>query len=237
MERRPLAVDAGALLAALTARDEGLVGTYVDLRDGELLRLYDPAVVGRTNDAVEARIDADPDRFARVPLFTREYRLMAEFVDTVEDDDLARLLDTALSGRGAFRRFDAVLAGWPADHRRWERFREDALARWAVGWLRSVGVEPRWERAVPPEETPEAPLLLRIALLGDPGTDPNGIVRILNAETEPEAQRIFVRLARELAELWREPFRVSALRNQTRFSRGGVELRRDGNQVAITLHR
>ena len=111
MERRPLNVDAGALLAALTARDEGLVGTYVDLREGALLRLYDPAVVGRTNDALEARIDSDPDRYAKVPLFTRDFRLMAEFVDTVDDDDLARLLDTALSGRGAFRRFEAVLAG------------------------------------------------------------------------------------------------------------------------------
>lgn len=237
MERRPLDIDAGALLAALTARDEGLVGTYLDLAEGGLVRLYDPAVVGRTNDAVEARIDAEPDRYAKVPLFTRDFRLMAEFVDTVEDDDLARLLDTALSGRGAFARFDAVLAGWPLERSHWAQFREQALERWAVGWLRSVGVEPRWDRPVPPEEAPEAPWLLRIALLGRPGPGSDGLVRCLDAETEAEAQRTFVRLARELSELWREPFRRSALNHQNRFARGGVELRRDGTTVAITLRR
>jgi hypothetical protein len=101
MERRPLNVDPVALLAALTARDEGLVGTYVDLEDGALLRLYDPAIVGRSNDDVEQRLDDEPHRYARVPLFSREYRLLTEFVDTVEDDDLARLLDAALGGREA----------------------------------------------------------------------------------------------------------------------------------------
>ena len=237
MERRLLDIDAGALLAALTARDEGLVGTYLDLAEGRLVRLYDPAVVGRTNDAVEARIDADPDRYAKVPLFTRDFRLMAEFVDTVEDDDLARLLDTALTGRGAFARFDAVLAGWSSEQAHWARFREQALVRWAVGWLRSVGVEPRWDRPVPPEEAPEAPWLLRIALLGRPGPDPEAAVRTLEAETEAEAHRVFVRLARELSELWREPFLRGALRNQNRFARGGVELRREGTTVAITLRR
>src|SRR4051812_25926599 len=131
MERRSLRIDDRALLAALTARDEGLVGTYVDLEDGALLRVYDRAVVGRTNDVLEQRIDEEPDRYAKVPLYSREYRLMAEFVDTVEDDDLARLLDAALGGRNAFRRFDAVLDGWPQERVRWEQFRENALARWA----------------------------------------------------------------------------------------------------------
>ena len=235
MERRPLDIDASALLASLTARDEGLVGTYLDLVEGGLLRLYDPAVVGRNNDAAEALIDRDPDRWARVPLFTRDFRLMAEFVDTVDDDDLARLLDAALSGRGAFRRFEAVLAGWPTDRARWEQFHTDALVRWAVGWLRSVGVEPRWDRPVPPEEDPEVPGLLRLAMLGTPGSHGDAVVRSLVTESEAEARRTFVRLARELAELWREPFQTSALRNQDRFARGAVELRRSGTTVTIRL--
>src|SRR5215510_8997604 len=127
MDRRTLRIDDRALLAALTARDEGLVGTYLDLEDGALLRLYDRAVVGRSNDPLEQRIDEEPDRYAKVPLYAREFRLMAEFVDSVEDDDLARLLDAALGGRNAFRRFDAVLDGWPTEQARWASFREDAL--------------------------------------------------------------------------------------------------------------
>jgi hypothetical protein len=229
MKRRPLFLpDGRALLAALTARDEGLVGTYLDLQEGGLLRVYDPELVGRSNEAVEDRLDAEPDRYARVPLYTREYRLMAEFIDQV-DDQLARLLDAALAGREAFRRFEAVLAGWPEEQRRWEIFREQALIRWVVTWLRSLGVEPRWDLAVPPEESPDPPWLLRVALReGRAGP------RRVHCDSEKEAVRLFVRLVQELCELWREPVRTRGLRAQIRFSRGGIEVRREGR--VVTLH-
>jgi hypothetical protein len=235
MDRRPLNVDARALLGALTARDEGLVGTYLDLREGTLLPVYDPAVVGRSNAPLEQRIDDDPDRYAKVPLYAREYRLMAEYVDTVEDDDLARLLDAALGGRNAFRRFDAVLDGWPAERARWERFREDALARWAVAWLRSLGVEPRWDRPIPAPDPPHTPSLLTIALRGQASSGPEGIARSLRAGSEAEALALFVRACRELCELEREPFVAGSARRRTRFVRGGVEIRRDGQVVVVTL--
>jgi hypothetical protein len=225
MDRRTLRIDARALLAALTARDEGLLGTHLDLAEGVLLRLYDPAVVGRDNEHVEERIDAEPDRYAKVPLYTREYRLMTEFVDEVEDDDLARLLDTALSGAEAFRRFDAVLRGWPADRARWLAWREDALARWAVAWLRSLGLEPDWDRPVPPEEPDELPALVRVALAGG----------ALEAEDEAAAQALLVKLARELAEIRREPFRARAVRGKDRVVRGPVEIVREGRAVRVRL--
>lgn len=225
MGRRKLRIDARGLLAALTARDEGLLGSHLDLVEGTLLRLYDPAVVGRDNEHVEERIDAEPDRYAKVPLYTREYRLMTEFVDEVEDDDLARLLDTALSGREAFRRFDAVLGAWPTERGRWIAYREDALARWAVAWLRSLGIEPDWDRFVPPEGPDEAPALLRVALAG--GT--------LEAPDEAAAQALVVRIARELAEIRREPFRARSVRGRTWVVRGTVEIRRVGRTVTVTL--
>jgi hypothetical protein len=227
MPRRKLRIDARALLAALTSRDEGLLGTHLDLVEGVLLRLYDPAVVGRDNEQVEERIDAEPDRFAKVPLYTREYRLMTEFVDQVEDDDLARLLDTALSGREAFRRFDAVLGGWPTERARWAAYREDALARWAVAWLRALGLEPDWDRFVPPEEPDDVPALLRVALAGGR----------LEVADEAAAQALVVRLARELAEIRREPFRARGVRGRSRVVRGSVEIRRDGRTVTVAVLR
>lgn len=236
MARRPVPVDAEALIAALTARDEGLVGTYLDLRDGSLLRLFDPAVVGRDNELVEQRIDADPDRYAKVPLYSREYRLMTEFVDTVEDDDLARLLDAALAGNSAFRRFDAVLDGWPAERGQWRAYREAALVRWAAGWLRSLNVEPQWDRRAP-EEPPQTPWLLQVALRGEVADADGEIVRILRTGSESEAQTTFLRLARELCELGQEPFRLRAYRKSTRIARGGLEIRRDGRVVIIALRR
>ncbi|MEQ1506125.1 MAG: UPF0158 family protein [Myxococcota bacterium] len=237
MDRRPLPIDARALIAALTAREDGLVGTYLDLQAGTLLRLVDPAVTGRTNDAIEALLDRDPDRYAKVPLYAREYRLMTEFVDTVDDDDLARLLDVALAGRGAFRRFDAVLASRPGESARWDRYRDDALGRWAVAWLRSLGVEPVWDRPIPAEEPPSAPWLVQVALRGEARDTPTELVRVLRTASEAEATTTFLRLARELCEVSREPFRSAAFRGAQRIARSGVELRRDGPTVTIVVRR
>jgi Uncharacterised protein family (UPF0158) len=226
--RRPLAVDRSSLLAALTTRDEGLLGTYVDLHTGGLLRLYDPAIVGRNNDATEVQLDADPDRFARVPLYAREYRLMTAFVDTVDDDDLARLLDSALAGRSAFRQFDATLAAWPAERARWERYRFDALERMAVGWLRSLDVEPLWASEVT-ESEPEVPALVQVLLHG--AAVPGG--RAVDAGEESAAHLLFIRVCRELCETGQEPFRARHLRHTARFVYGGVEVRRDGTKVTV----
>lgn len=231
-ERRSLRLHGQALLEALVARDEGLLATYVDLTDGTFVRLYDPAVTGRANQAVLEKLDADTDRFAEIPRYTRTYRLMADFVDSVEDDDLARLLDTALSGREAFRQFDAVLAGWPAEQARWTDFRRDALTRWAATWLRSIGIEPEWELEVPPESAAPVPELLRVALHGrqpSPGT------ALYEASDEAEAAWMFRRLARQLCELHHEPFSARQLRGRTRVTRGGVELRLAGTRVYLSV--
>jgi len=236
-DRRPLEVDADVLLRALTARDEGLLGTYLDLATGELLRLVDPAVAGRDNETVEGRLDDEPDRYARVPVYNREYRLMTSFVDTVRDDDLARLLDTALSGREAFRRFEAVLRGWPQDLARWRAFREAAHTRWAAAWLRSIGIEPVWSKKDVPEEVQQAPVLLVLAA-GEQEDSPDGrLVRVLHAGSHDEARALFTRAVRQLCELRAEPFRARALRGATRFAVDGIELEREGRTVRLRLPR
>ncbi len=230
--RRKLRLDGRALLEALVARDEGLLATYVDLEEGGFVRLYDPAVTGRDNERVLALVDADPDRYGEVPPYTRTYRLMAEFVDTVEDDHLARLIDMALSGKEAFRRFDAVLAGWPAEQARWRSFRQDALARWAAAWLRSLGVEPDWELPIPPEAPADVPDILLVALRGAAAAPRT---RTLQVGSEAEARALFQRLARQLCELRAEPFRARRLRGSSRFARGAIELRYAGHEVTLTI--
>lgn len=227
--RRALHIDAPSLLAAAVARDEGLLGTYLDLQRGVLLRVYDPSLAGHSNDATEALLDADPDRYAKVPLYIREYRLMTEFVDRA-DDDLARQLDAALAGREAFRRFEVVLAGWPEEQARWRQFREDALVRWLVGWLHSLEIDPIWDLPVPVDEPFDVPWLLRVALRG--GSDGT---RSIPCEDLAAAKQMFMRLARELCELRREPVLTRTLRNATRFARGGIEIRREGTVVTLAM--
>ncbi|MEN0063413.1 MAG: UPF0158 family protein [Myxococcota bacterium] len=224
-------IDEPVLVAALIARDEGLLATFVDLQTGELVRLFDPAVTGRTNEATWTRIDQEPERYAEVPRYTRQFRLMQDFVDLVEDDDLARLLDTALTGHEAFRKFEVLLAAWPKEQSRWNGYRHDALVRWGVAWLRSLGVEPPWATELPQDSGLDVPELLRVALTapGGPGT------RTLELETPEQAARLFVKLAREVCELRREPFRARRVRGLHRFRRGGIDIVRRDRQVTLTL--
>lgn len=226
---RLLAIDKPVLLAALVARDEGLLATYVDLHTGGLVRLFDPAVTGRANEGTWARIDGEPERYAELPRYTRQFRLMQDFVDLVEDDDLARLLDTALTGHEAFRRFEIVLAAWPHEQSKWVDYRHDALVRWGVAWLRSLGVEPPWAQGLALESAADVPELLDVALRSAGGSG----TRTVELESPAQAVQLFVRLARQLCELRREPFRARGVRQQHRFRRGGIEITRQ--ECTITL--
>jgi hypothetical protein len=69
---------------------------------------FDPQLL----EAVRA-IDGGSERYLPIPdQESREgYRDMEEFIATVRDPRLAELLEVAIAGRGAFRRFKDVLAG------------------------------------------------------------------------------------------------------------------------------
>jgi len=69
-----------------------------------------------------------------------EYNLMVEFAATVRDQHLREMLEVALDGRGAFRRFKNVLARYPKERQRWFEFRDQDLRRRIDAWLEQVGL-------------------------------------------------------------------------------------------------
>src|SRR5689334_24267919 len=76
------------------------------------------------------------------------YRDMAEFVASVHHRRAAELLDRAISGRGAFRRFKDTLFEFPELREQWFRYRDARSRRRAVWWLADAGLI---ERAVAAE--------------------------------------------------------------------------------------
>lgn len=71
------------------------------------------------------------------------YRDMADFVAAVPDRRAADLLDRAITGRGAFRRFKDVLFDFADLREAWFRFRDARATRRALDWLEDAGlVEP-----------------------------------------------------------------------------------------------
>jgi len=66
------------------------------------------------------KIDEESDRYERIPKDDsyQSYADMQDFIATVEDEHLAELLEVAINGKGAFRRFKDVLLGYPEERER-----------------------------------------------------------------------------------------------------------------------
>jgi len=71
-----------------------------------------------------------------------EYDWMVQFAGSVEDSRLGELLEVALDGRGAFRRFKDVLSRWPKERERWYAFRDECLRNAMFEWLAAHEIEP-----------------------------------------------------------------------------------------------
>ena len=114
---------------------------YLDLETGEIL------FVSEDMDDVETvkmknQIEEELGRYELIPKAESYggYRDMQAFIATVEDDHLAELLEVAINGKGAFRRFKDVLLNYPKEREKWFEFRDSRMEERALKWLESIGV-------------------------------------------------------------------------------------------------
>ena len=116
---------------------------YLDLETGEIPLLSDYMDTDEAQK-LEDRLEEEPDRYEAVPKTGSDeaYRDMEEFIGTVEDGHLRQLLEVAIDGRGAFRRFKDVLAGFAEEREEWFHFKEERLMERTREWLEDIGVEP-----------------------------------------------------------------------------------------------
>ncbi len=69
------------------------------------------------------------------------YRDMESFIDTVESAQLQNLLQVAIQGKGAFRRFKDVLLDYPEERTRWFEFKDERLTERVQSWLDDYDIE------------------------------------------------------------------------------------------------
>jgi hypothetical protein len=65
---------------------------------------------------------------------------MQAFIATVENEHLTELLEVAINGKGAFRRFKDVLLSYPEERERWFKFKDDRMEERALKWLDEIDV-------------------------------------------------------------------------------------------------
>jgi hypothetical protein len=95
-----------------------------------------------------AKIEGDAhNRYRMIPKQdSREgYQDMQEYIWSLEDEHLRELLEVAIQGSGAFRRFKDVLYRYPEAQENWFKFRDEREQQRMTDWLESQGIEPEFE--------------------------------------------------------------------------------------------
>lgn len=141
-EKRKLKLDLEIICAAM--EDNSLESRYfLDLETGEVLYLSEYMDTQEAEELTD-RMDAEMGRYEEIEKVgsSEAYRDMEDFIATVEDERLAELLEVAIDGKGAFRRFKDVLLRFPEERERWFRFKDARFRERALEWLEEIGVEP-----------------------------------------------------------------------------------------------
>src|SRR3972149_4098815 len=139
-KKKALKIDLDELCSAMT--DSSYEHEYyLDLETGEILFIsdyMDDEETGKLKDQVEE----DSDRYERIPEAESHegYEDMVDFIATVKDERLVELLEVAINGKGAFRRFKDVLLNYPEERESWFQFKDDRIEEKALEWLDDIDV-------------------------------------------------------------------------------------------------
>ena len=123
--------------------------------------------LGDQENARIAEADANPDLMKIAPVTTDvRYSIMSDFIGSVEDINFAGRLRTAISGKGAFKRFRETVDEDDAMRRRWMAYRTKRHYHIALDWLHGLnadlskyglnGADYDWQPAKEDAETGEA---------------------------------------------------------------------------------
>lgn len=98
--------------------------------------------LGDQENARIAQAEADPELRKVTPVTTEvRYAIMSDFIGMVDDIAFAGKLRSAISGKGAFRRFRETVDEDDALRRRWLSYRTKRHYHLALDWLHKLGLD------------------------------------------------------------------------------------------------
>jgi hypothetical protein len=139
-KKKTLKIDLDELYSAME-NSSYAVEYYLDLETGEILFVSE-GMDDEETGKLKIQIGEELDRYELIPKAEsyEGYRDMQAFIATVEDDHLSELLEVAINGKGAFRRFKDVLLNYPEERERWFQFKDDRMKERALEWLDDIDV-------------------------------------------------------------------------------------------------
>jgi predicted nucleotidyltransferase len=139
------------------------------------------------------------------------YADMQDFIERVRDPQPRRLLERAIEGRGAFRRFKDTLFDFPGLRQTWFRFHDARMARRAIAWLAA--------QTLIDEEVAQRAL----------AEHPDPVLPELSGTFDPE--RIAQRVARDLRALYADRLRKVLLFGS--WARGDAHIESDIDLLVV----
>lgn len=142
-------------------------GSVLLIEDYTAHRLEDFITEEQTLDGIEAAIQSnaslpdwereqmvaaariewdDAKRYRAIPKQDSHqgYRDMQEFIWSLEDDHVRELLEVAIQGSGAFRRFRDALYRYPEAQAEWYKFRDERQHQRMLDWFAHEDLEPEF---------------------------------------------------------------------------------------------
>ena len=133
---RELSIDWAALHSAFQMNMPE-VRCFLSVEDGRVLKLPpgDPGL---------ATVRGDPQRYIAIEAIPSriQYQWLAEFINSVTDEQAKGRMEAAINGKGAFRRFKDILLAMPEERRRWFEYRDQMMRRRIVEWVQEQGINP-----------------------------------------------------------------------------------------------
>jgi len=117
---------------------------FLDVQTGEIVPVFvDIVERGGNPDDVKRIAAAVNVRFFLIPHKPSHegYAEMEEFIGSVKERHLKEQLVEAIEGKGAFRRFRDVLAGYPAEEERWKELKNERANSAIETWLRENDID------------------------------------------------------------------------------------------------
>jgi hypothetical protein len=135
-----LTIDRDMLIVALTSRfDMTESGFYLDTASGDLV------LVGDGAEDVPENIEADPRYMLIDPIDSHaSYRIMEDFIATVDNPMASARLKHAIDGPKPFRRFQDALHDFPLLREAWFKFKDAAHIRLCEDWCEENDVDAEW---------------------------------------------------------------------------------------------
>lgn len=245
-DRRNLRVQMDLVIDAMTAGRDEVFHHFLDLNKGTVLMWIDPEHRDPDIPDDDSRlVDDSPDDYEEIPRIETqvEYGWMERFAAEIEEDDLQLQLGTALSGKGAFRRFREVLARYPDLEESWYSARREWLEEEAVTWMQGLGIEPmvstpydKPNERKPPQSKEDRIQLLDVLLLGSEKTEllEGRVWKHFKARSKGEAQRIYAALARDVCAFYGVGWRKRFL-DGSEFELERMRLRLDDDVVELSI--